>query len=88
MQPPPISRPCPRRQYDSKAAAAAGGHTLPRYDFPFALHKFISETSKTHPKVVGWSACGNYFYIRDGEELSQLIEPHFRRKFRHAKITA
>lgn len=62
-----------------------GSPTVPIYNFPFSLHRFITETaaSKERDKqIAGWSASGDQFFINydDSKLLSQLMEPYFRRK--------
>jgi hypothetical protein len=55
--------------------------SYPQVDFPFVFHKFVTAVSKSHPHIVEWSACGNYFRMdRNAEELPSLIRLYFQRK--------
>jgi adenosine/AMP kinase len=55
--------------------------SYPQADFPFTFYKFIKEVSVTHPDIVAWSECGDYFRIdRHAKELPALIGQYFQRK--------
>jgi len=57
-----------------------GGKTVPRLNFCFVLHKFLTEQS--NGTTVEWSPCGTRFFLRpeDPEQFSELLKPYFRRK--------
>ena len=55
--------------------------SYPQVDFPFTFYNFINEVSTSHPHIVAWSECGNYFKIeRHASALPSLIGQHFQRK--------
>lgn len=55
--------------------------SYPQTDFPFTFYKFINAVSASHPHIVAWSKCGNFFKIdRNAKELTTLIGQHFQRK--------
>lgn len=59
--------------------------SYPQVDFPFTFYKFINEVAVSHPHIVAWSECGNYFKIdRHAKELSSLIGQYFQRKCLYA----
>ena len=72
------------KQSDAQPNTAAavvrveGASTVPNNNFPFQLHRFITETAD----VAGWTQQGDQFFIdrRDPELLSRLMVPYFRRK--------
>lgn len=85
----------PRRS-SSKAASAKSSDrddsskekqpTVPRLDFPFLLHRFLTEEAaitEKKPSVAGWSVAGDQFYIHyeDAALLSERMEPYFRRTY-------
>jgi len=57
-----------------------GGKTVPRLNFCFVLHKFLTEQS--NGTTVEWSPCGTRFFLRpeDPEQFAELLKPYFRRK--------
>lgn len=85
----------PRRSSNKAASAKSSEHddsnnnkekqpTVPRLDFPFLLHRFLTEeaaVSEKKPSVAGWSDAGDQFYIHyeDAALLSERMEPYFRR---------
>jgi hypothetical protein len=55
--------------------------SYPQVDFPFTFYSFIQKVSVSHPHIVAWSECGEYFKIdRHAKELPALIGQHFQRK--------
>lgn len=55
--------------------------SYPQVDFPFTFYSFIQKVSVSHPHIVAWSECGQYFKIdRHAKELPTLIGQHFQRK--------
>jgi hypothetical protein len=60
---------------------------FPQVDFPFKFYDFMREASVSHPKVVMWSDCGQFFKVeRRSPELPALLRKHFKRKFTLAAV--